>query len=229
MNCSTWRSRVLTRLIVRLQVRSLSVSGLERLAFAGDGGFVVATTHITDMDMPIAWRVLGDRYRLRAANMSLHHSFLTNIPMNFLLHIAGKANFHPIDYREGTPARGTFNPANYPPMADALTAGDVVMIAAHRPMSQPHLPPHGGVGAVYLAGIADVPIVPLAVTVRTDGSRAYTNTVIRTMFDRPEARVVIGEPFRLGPLAAAEVVTPELTAELRNRSEVLMGRIRQLV
>ncbi|HYU65066.1 MAG TPA: hypothetical protein VEK36_02265 [Candidatus Paceibacterota bacterium] len=217
----------MVRLMVGLGIRDIKITGIEHLQKIGSsGGIVIATTHMTDLDMPLSAFVLGRYFDLVAVNMSLHHSFRSNPLINILLHLSGKRNFLPVDYKEGKPAKGIFNLANYIPMMDALHNGKAVMISAHRPMSEPHLPERGGIGVVYLAGIANAPILPVAVRLQTpDLSLGYTNTIWKTILHRPSAHLIIGSPLSFDSLSVPTELTPDLKQELGRRSKEVMIRL----
>ena len=86
---------------IRLQVKDIEVIGIETLEKIPTGSkIIIATTHLTDLDVPLATYALGNKLNLIITNQSTQHK-LTEDPLeNISMHIAGKSNFLPIDYKK---------------------------------------------------------------------------------------------------------------------------------
>lgn len=221
------------RAIKALQVRDVDVAGQEHAVQASlqYGSVIIAPTHLADLDMPMTLYTLGSMLDILITNMAPQHSFRRNPTMNLLLRLAGKRNFLPIDYIDGRPAKGRFNPLNFLPMAEVLAAGRSVMIAAHKPMFVPELPDHAGIGAVYLASITGIPVIPVAVRLSSGGAVGYNNSILTTLFTQPSAKVRIGAPIvfeKIQP-TSSDTGSPELVAIMRERSGTLHHEIESLL
>ena len=122
--------------LVKLQTKSIEVDGKEHVKeIPPDSKVVVATTHLSDLDVPLSAYALGNELNLVITNESVHHHFNQEAPTNIGLHIAGKENFIPIDYKKtgGKKRPRGFNPDNFVPMAEALENGKGVVIASQNP------------------------------------------------------------------------------------------------
>ena len=107
---------------VKLATGEMQTHGEERLKeIPPDKKVIIATTHLSDLDVPIATLKLGKYFDIAITNQSIHHSFLRASSMNVGMRISGRKNFIPIDTKkvEGK-RRGEFNPQNFEPMRDAL-------------------------------------------------------------------------------------------------------------
>jgi hypothetical protein len=95
--------------LLKLQISDLKVEGLENLKeLPPDAKVIVATSHTTDIDMPIAIKGLGNELNLAVANESVHHHFSEEAPTNIGLRVAGKDNFIPIDYKKNSRRQKTW-------------------------------------------------------------------------------------------------------------------------
>src|SRR5581483_7642846 len=79
----------------------VEVSGRENLAeIPHDRNIIVVTSHISDIDIPLSVKALGNDLDLAIVNESVHHSFRQEANTNIGLHIAGKDNFIPLDFHK---------------------------------------------------------------------------------------------------------------------------------
>lgn len=197
---------------LKFAVGKIKVTGKENFKEIPPGmKVVVMTTHLTDLDVPLAVHAVARDLDISIMNMSTHHKFWgeqgeasTNIGM----HIAGKQNFIPIDYqrdKSGEKSPSSFNPKNFESAKKILDEGKSVVIAAHNPSREVL---HnlegvkGGYGGVYLAEIADAYILP--VTVSLDRAAGMYRDTMKTVKERPNASVQIGKPFKLPKIADIE-------------------------
>ena len=195
----------------KLQVDKISIEGSEHLKeIPKDRKVIIVTTHITDLDMPLAATAVGNDLDIAVANMSVHHSFKGEAPTYLGLLAAGKSNFFPIDFEknkevdketgEKYKGAGAFNPDNFTPMAEAMKNGKRILIAGHNPSHDGKLG-SPGYGAAYLAEIANAMILPVGVNLKPkeSGTGMYGSEV-KTFLKKPDADIKIGAPFELSKI-----------------------------
>ena len=186
-NCVEERPTTSKRLLmaieadVKLATGDIQTHGEERLKEIPPAKkVIIATTHISDLDVPIATLKLGKYFDIAITNQSIHHSFLGEPRTNIGLRIAGRKNFIPIDTKkiEGK-KQGEFNPQNFAPMRDALEQGKTIIIAAHNPTQKWKLS-KGGYGAAYLTAICEnVVILPVVVNIESDEPLGIAKTILK--------------------------------------------------
>ena len=100
---------------VKLATGEIRTHGDEHLKeIPADKKVIIATTHISDLDVPIATLKLGKYFDIAITNQSLHHFFLGEPRTNIGIRIAGRENFIPIDTKKiKGQKRGEFNPRNF--------------------------------------------------------------------------------------------------------------------
>ena len=201
-------------IMIKAAVGNIEISGKENLAKIPEGeGVVVMPTHMTDLDVPITIHSVGKNLDLMATNMSVHHKFFGKdgeAVTNFGMHVSGEKNFIPIDFKKDKSGPGgksaeVFNPKNFDPAIKAIKNGKSVLIAAHKPLPEPAKNldnVKGGFGGIYSALLADAYILP--VTVVLDKNAGMYGNAIKTVLKRPNASVVIGEPFKLEKVEGLE-------------------------
>ncbi|MBI5004856.1 MAG: hypothetical protein HZC04_01560 [Candidatus Lloydbacteria bacterium] len=192
---------------LKLTVKELKLHGEEHLRQIPEGKkVIIATTHISDLDIPIVAAALGRHFNIAITNMSIHHSFLAEPPTNIGMRIAGKENFLPIDFHktEGI-KRASFNPDNFLPMKEALEKGKAVVIAAHNPTQKWSLP-KGGYGASYLSDITEgeTVVLPVAVNLESEKLAGMYETQLKNLTEKPIVNVYISEPMELNKIPGIE-------------------------
>lgn len=241
--------------LAKLQTKSIEVDGKEHIKeIPLDSKVVVATTHLSDIDVPLATYALGNDLNLVITNESVHHHFKEEAPTNIGLHIAGKENFIPIDYKKvkGKKSPHGFNPDNFVPMAEALEAGKGVVIASRNPSPEHETSlkdARGGYGAVYLAEISGAVILPVAVEVISDVGAGMYDNPIKTFIKKPDVKIHVGPPIKLEKIEGVErfselmkkhfevgrLTTEEfhefsrIKAALELQSEFLMAKLAELL
>lgn len=209
---------------LRPQIKSIKVTGKENIKeIPPDAKIVIMTTHLTDLDVPLAIHAVARELDVLVMNESER-----SLPEKIGLSIAGMSNFSPIDYRKtnsGKAAPSAFNPENFEPAKKALEAGKAVIIAAHNPSKEPLQDLkgiRGGYGGVYLAGQTDSYILPITIILdRKTGM--YKNSIVKKITNKPNASVVIGKPFKLKKIPGIENMGfPQLADVLREQSQVVM-------
>ena len=191
---------------VSLATGDIQTHGEEHLKeIAPNKKVIIATTHISDLDVPIATLKLGKYFDIAITNQSIHHSFLGEPGTNIGIRIAGRENFIPIDTKkiEGK-KHGEFNPQNFAPMREALERGKAIIIAAHNPTQKWKLS-KGGYGAAYLTAISEnVTILPVVVNIESDEPLGMAETILKDVVKRPDATVYIQEPIELEKINGIE-------------------------
>jgi hypothetical protein len=166
---------------------------------------IIVTTHISDLDVPIAASKLSKYFNIAITNESVSHSFLGEPSTNVGMRIAGKENFIPIDYKkvEGK-KQGAFNPENFKPMKEALDKGKAIIIAGHNPTQKWRLP-KGGYGAAYLSDITDnAVILPVTVNIESDEPVGMSDTILKNIRQKPNVSIYINKPIELKKIPGIE-------------------------
>jgi len=166
---------------------------------------IIVTTHISDLDVPIAASKLSKYFNIAITNESISHSLLGEPGTNVGMRIAGKENFIPIDYKkvEGK-KQGAFNPENFKPMKEALDKGKVIIIAGHNPTQKWRLP-KGGYGAAYLSDVTDnAVILPVTVNIESDEPVGMADTFLKNIRQKPNVSIYISKPIELEKIPGIE-------------------------
>lgn len=177
----------------------INVEGIEHIKeIPPDKKVIIVTTHLSDLDVPIAALKLGKYFNIAITSESLHHSFRGEAGVNIGLRIAGKENFIPIEYKKVKGGKqGAFNPENFKPIKDALNSGKAVVIAGHNPTQKWQLP-KGGYGAAYLADITENAILlPVTVNLESEEPIGMAETLVKNIAKRPDANINIGAPMEI--------------------------------
>ena len=233
---------------MKLTVKEMRLHGEEHINAIPEGKkVIIATTHISDIDIPLVAAALSKYFDIAITNMSIHHSFFAEPSTNIGMRIAGKENFIPIDFnKDEGEKRASFNPDNFEPMAKALDEGKAIIIAAHNPAHGWALT-KGGYGASYLSDIAkgDVVILPVSVNLVSEKPVGMHESKIKTLTEKPVADIYINEPIELEKISGIKDLsdimhkhekgvrlTPlerqrfsELKATLQSQSDSIMERL----
>jgi hypothetical protein len=247
-----WRANEVN---LKLAVGNIEVKGKENMAgIPPDAKVVVMTTHLTDLDVPLAIHAVARDLDMAVMNLSTHHKFFGQqgeAATNIGVRLAGKENFIPIDYHRdesGEKSPGAFNPENFELARETLRKGKSVLVAAHNPSRKPLTNLDnikGGYGGVYLAELTDAYILP--VTVLLDRAAGMNADMIKTAMHKPNASVSIGKPFKIKKIEGIENLSSimkkrkdgnklseeeirefsRLTNALREQSKLIMERLSQ--
>jgi hypothetical protein len=223
-------------ILIKASIGEIEIKGKENIAsLPPDAKIVIMTTHLTDVDMPIAIHAVAKDLDVAVMNMSTHHrpggpqgEFSTYVGVV----AAGKKNFIPIDTHQnklGKKSAKGFNPENFTPAAKALGAGKAVMVAAHNPSSEPQQNLEGirgGYGGVYLAEMTNAFILP--VTVVLDKAAGMEEDKLKTIKEKPNASVVIGKPFQLQKIPGIERFS-ELTEKIKSGEKLDVKEREELI
>jgi hypothetical protein len=238
---------------LKLAVGNIEVKGQKNIAsLPPDAKVVVLTTHMTDLDVPLATHAVAKVLDAAVMNLSTHHKFFGpqgEMPTNIGIRVAGKGNFIPIDFHKnekGQKSPKAFNPENFEPAMAAMEKGKSVLIAAHNPSREPLQTLQGvkgGYGGVYLAEMADAYILPVSVLL--DKKSGMHANMIKTVLEKPNASVSIGKPFKVEKIEGIEKISEimkkrksgqklseeeikefsRLTNALREQSEIIMQHL----
>jgi hypothetical protein len=212
---------------LKLSIGKISIEGKEHFKeIPRDRKVIVVSTHITDMDIPLAAVAVGNDLDLAVTNMSTHHSLKTGAPLYLSMLLVGKDNFLPIDFDDkkmvekdtglSVQKPGSFNPDNFTPMNEAMSKGKRILMAGHNPSHNGKLG-DPGYGAAYLSEIADAIILPVGVNIKAkDKDIALAGNNVKTFFNKPDADVKIGEPFELPKIEGIE----DFSMLLKKRKEL---------
>ena len=196
------RLRIALEAQMKLMVGKITVEGENYLTHIPKGKKIIfVTTHISDLDVPVAACVVSKHADIAISNMSIHHSFLKEPSTNIGIRLAGKHNFLPVDMTKDK--KGMFNTKNFIPMKDALDKGKAIVIAGHNPSKNWQLS-KGGLGAAYLSAITkDVVIIPVTVNIESEEAVGMHEGKAKTLKKRPDARVTIHAPMEAIPIEGA--------------------------
>jgi len=193
-------------LMARARVGTILSEGLAYLAeVPPDRPLVFATSHITDLDIPIAGSVLADRFTLGIAQISK----LARDPRNIAgMLVTGIHNYFPIQYagRRDAWIPGAIRIGDYEVMVRAMKdKGKAIMFAMHKPTYDHILPDRAGLGAVILAHMADALVIPIAIDVQVADKfigKQGASASMSMLGQRPDAKVRVGNPLYLPPISA---------------------------
>lgn len=207
------------KVFVEMSVKNVDIVGAENLKnIPPDAKVIVVTSHISDIDLPLAAYAVGKNLDIAITTDSFQHHLFQNPISKIGFQIAGKDNFLPIQYDAKT-GHGQFKPKDFDAMQEKLDGGKAMVMAGHAPSVEKdpekvewHLPNKGTIGAVYLAEISDAIIVPVSVDIQSEKPAGIgADSVMRgiknmteTLRNKPNARVVIGEPIKLPHIKGIE-------------------------
>ena len=207
--------------LTQLQVGKIDVRGKENISKIPEGKkVIIATTHISDVDLPLVSYVLGNDFNIAVTDQSVHHYFKEEPSTNIGLRIAGKENFIPFDYRKDGDGKKNprFNPENFEPMKAALNNGKSLVMAAHNPSYEGKLEA-GGNCAVYLAGLdPDTVLLPVTVNLKTNTSISAKNP-LQAIVEKPDAEVTIGEPVVIEQIPNLKIIA-SIMAKRKNKETI---------
>lgn len=168
-----------------------------------DKKIILATTHTSDIDVPIVATALGRDLDLILTDLSIHRNVRDSLksvdPTILGIYIAGKDNFLPIKYKQEKRQRqGQINSNDMQNVKGALDSGKAVVIAAHNTVSDGKLPDTPGYAAIRAAQLTENAVV-IPIAVQIGGASEVLGlgdlkNMLKTRRRRPQAQVRIGEP-----------------------------------
>lgn len=231
MNQKQFLFRLLNKLHLKAFIQKPDVYGLKNLTkIAKNKGIVVATTHLSDIDVQVVTSVISHYKRTGMAILAAH----LNVPFygdtlqllteNNLYGVSGSFGFK---FFKGQGATFKFEPTDFHKMKVALDEGGALVIAAHIPTYDWKLPDKSGLGAVFLAQQEDEPLIlPVAVDIdhkkSTVAGTFYTDfkgTLIRLITGRrPKSKLFIGKAIELQKISQHDL---ELVRKFYKKDEKL--------
>ena len=241
--------------LVGVFCNDFSVAGKDALLAAQerdpDAKFVIAASHISNLDAPAAVKALGDRLDIQITTESILHGFT---PQEFFLfRPAGKEHFSTLEYRQGKGGKhGVFNPGDFTELAQQMQRGKTPWMAVH-PFTVKEAMEPAGIGSVYLAQRTGAKILPTALELRGDsvnleGIGELLKGVASRWRGEASATYHVGEPIDLPALdvsviaavldkrARREKVSPderrqfhEVHEQLRQQADLVAEKIAQLL
>ena len=203
-----------------------NVEGKENIENIPEGKrIILATTHTSDFDIPLAAAALSRDMKLVITHISYQEEFFKSIKASDVtigsILVAGRKNFLPIRYvRDKNRAmgrQGQMNPEDMENIVSAMDEGNAAIIAAHNPVFDDKLPDKPGFAAIRVAQLAgkDAIVVPISVQIgdQSERGRSKPGNVIK---NRPEAKVVIGKPLTFDD-PEANIAGDKIDSILKNR------------
>jgi 1-acyl-sn-glycerol-3-phosphate acyltransferase len=187
--------------LIKLLSRSRA-EGLENLPARGP--YILVSNHMSMADIPLGYTYVGGEHLAGW----VAEKWRTNPLLWPILRMA-----RGIFIRRGEVDRGALEAA-----ASWLREGKIFALAPEGTRSRDGRLQRGKTGAAYLAQLADVPLVPVAVI----GTERAIYSLFRLR--RPELTLRVGRPFRLPPPSSAE-----RSSELRRHTDEIMCRIAALL
>jgi hypothetical protein len=227
------RLGVLSRGAVETMVKRPSKEGLQNLAELHPNQRVVfATSHLSDIDELAAVEALAPYRKVDIASLETNQR---DPKQRIPEYLAGPGRFHDVkntfDTEKDMPYT-RFDAENFENMRRAMEKGSDIVISAHKPArkwEQAALPDHRGIGAVYLAQLAQVPVVPVALDIHTEDRVGMASDIPgalkKNTKGRPEATLRIGKPIKLEDISAPDMddvralLTGSMRKELREDPE----------
>ena len=196
------RLRASLKLARFLAAGELNIEGSENLeGIDTSRPLIVASTHITDVDMPIAASVVADKLDLSITGTSLFNHVSSGIIRKVFISAPGKKNFNSIEYNidnYGNQSPAVFNYKSFNEIVNSIGDGKKPIVAAHNPVRGGKLPERPGIAVPYLASATGADILPVAVQFENpDNKLGMADHRIYTLLAREAIRVSIGQPFRI--------------------------------
>ena len=190
----------------------IGVENLQRIPI--EKPLIIVTSHFSDSDIQTVESSLWPRLKEVRPNHTIgisiqSHNLIDPLIAPFIK-LVGRENFFAYDVRydkKNNHLQFFFNPENFKKMAEALQNRKDIITAAHEPLSnipdaQWELPRRSGLGAAYLAQLANAMLLPVAVNIQSDkpvGMSSNMKDVVKRLMTgkRPPVSVVIDKPFML--------------------------------
>ena len=199
---SVLRLRASLKLARFLAAGELNIEGYDNLEFIDTSRpLIVASTHITDVDMPIAASVVADKLDLSITGTSLFNNVSSGFIRKVFISAPGKKNFKSIEYNidnRGNQRPAVFNYKSFNEIINSIGDGKKPIVAAHNPVRDGKLPERPGIAVPYLASATGADILPVAVQFEnSDNKLGMADHRLYTLLAREAIRVSIGQPIRI--------------------------------
>jgi len=194
-------------LLGRLAIKKPSIEGRENLP---QTPCIIATTHLSDIDEQMIAADAGHDRKIGLASFATNQKFIVFKPF---ITLSGRDNFYDIT---NAPFKGNFTApslrqTDFEKMSQAITQEKAnIVISAHNRTYNWELPDKPGLGAVLLAHIANVPIVPSVLDIHSPTIVGSSRDILKTVknfatFNRPESKIIYGQPIYLSEISQEEL------------------------
>lgn len=196
--------RVFGNQMVNLFCKNFSVEGEENIEKAKEespnGRFIISSSHLHNLDVPAALKAMGNDFNIQLTGESV---LLENMKKygghNLLIHLGGRKNFTPLDYKENEEGKhGSFNPDNFVELEEKIIEeGKTPWIASH-PFALDGKMKRPSVGPIYLAIKTKSSIIPTALDI-TGGSKNLEGAKesAKALAERAQAVYHVGEAMKV--------------------------------
>jgi hypothetical protein len=217
-----------SRLHAEMLVRSPEVRGVENLTnIPKNKGVVIATTHLSDIDTEA---IAANASKYRAVSATSQSANQEIFVIGGLMRFAAGSEIYDIKGKFDTKTQKPkfrLTPTNFEAMRKPLEKGRALIVPAHNPAYNWHLPERPGLGAVLAAQQLEEPlIVPAALDIDNQDGKipaAIVSDALGTMKrlatgNRPDTKLAYGEPLRLEKIdpTALKNMMKLFTAESRH-------------
>lgn len=216
---SSERLRRGSRWLIELFCKEFSVEGKEKFARHREQHpnerFIIAASHISNLDAPAAVAALGDvlDIQITAESLLFQGWDPVRLAQYAAMTYAGKENFTPLSYSEArgeTKKQGIFDSEDFSTILQSLQKGKTPWIAIH-PFATDGKMQKAGVGSAYLAQRAAATILPAAFVYEgapaalekpADIARGF----LAGLSGRGRGRFLIGDPMKISSTNDVEVL-----------------------
>lgn len=225
------RLRSFSEAVVKMFVNEFKVDGLENLREYKeknpDKKFVIAASHLCNLDAPAAVSALGNDFNIQITGESILFEL---IPHRLMMKMAGKESFSPLQYKKSpTGKHGIFNPDNFTDLKEKMGTGKTPWIAVHPFTTKEEMKP-AKKGAVYLSQLSDAVVIPVALEytggpMSLEGGGPLAKGIMSKIKGEGKATFRIGKPMELRKIEGVELLNKPITeladAEKEQRTKIL--------
>lgn len=215
---------------IGLVFKNFSVDGLENIKETKENNpeqkFIIAASHLHNLDLPAALSALGDDFNIQITGESVLLEQMKYLDKRLLInHVWGRENFTALDYKDDKSGkRGSFNPDNFVELEEKMENGKTPWIASH-PFSTTGRMRESSIGPVYLSAKTNAFIIPTALDSIGGGSANMEGPIenIKSFLNRSEAVYHIGKPLEFPDLDVSiieKVLTKRKNAEAISAEEM---------
>ncbi len=230
--------------VSRFDIQKPTVEGLEKLP---PTPCVVATTHLSDIDVQEVAMVVANQRKIGIASQETNLTYAPFVPF---VKAIGRENFFPVtnSYTKGH-AGYSLRIEDLKGMEEGIKKdGRTMIVAAHNPTHNWQLAENPGMAAVILAHMANVPLVPAALDIESKTPVAQSTDILPRVknfltLNRPSAKVIFGEPMDLAEITEDKLqaavglyspdqrrnMTPEQVAEARETLGILQKESQEMM
>lgn len=188
--------------MLKVFCKSFKVEGKENLQEAQEldknSKFIIASSHISNLDAPASISALGDRLDVQVTTESVLHGLT---PQEVLFRLGGKEHFSTFEYQKTKGGkRSVFNPEDFEVLSEQMDQGKSPWIAIH-PFTTKDEMQDPRIGSAYLAQKTGAKIIPTALEL--DGGSINMEgplELVKGVAKRADAVYHVGEVIDLPPV-----------------------------